>query len=65
MQLPLHTTQRWLGRKRGAFRPVVVTSEAGPNKGGALVPHTAQGHRIQGLDLAGVIALLRVLEARA
>jgi hypothetical protein len=44
---------------------VVVTSEAGPNKGGALVPHTAQGHRIQGLDLAGVIALLRVLEARA
>jgi len=66
MRLPLHTIQRWLGREaRGRLRPVVVTGEARFPRSGGVVLYTARGHRIEGLDLAGAMALLRLLEAPA
>jgi len=63
MRLPETTAQRWLAHARGAFRPVTITPP--PARVDGLVLQTVRGHRIEGLDLGGVIALLRALEAPA
>jgi hypothetical protein len=47
------------------LRPVVVTGDAFSPRSAGLVLYTARGHRIEGLELAGAIALLRALEAPA
>lgn len=66
MQLPLHTLQRWLGPNRPRFRPVVVSGgPPSPGRAEGLTVQTARGHRLEGLDLAGALAVLRVLEAGA
>jgi hypothetical protein len=58
--------RRWRARPVAAFRPVVVTSAeaAGLASRGGLVVQTARGHRVEGLDLAGVVAVVRALEGR-
>ena len=58
--------RRWRARTASAFRPVVVTSAeaAGLASRGGLVVQTARGHRVEGLDLAGVVAVVRALEGR-
>jgi|WetSurMetagenome_2_1015567.scaffolds.fasta_scaffold1656080_2 transposase-like protein len=64
MELPLHTLQRWLARERAGFRPVTVVADISQERMvGGLVLHTARGHRLEGLDLASAITLLRALEA--
>jgi hypothetical protein len=64
MELPLHTLQRWLAGERADFRPVTVTSVVAQDSRGVtgLILHTARGHRVEGLDLASAMALLRALE---
>ncbi len=63
MQLPLHTLQRWLAGERADFRPVTVTSDVAQDRRlPGLILHTARGHRVEGLDVASAIALLRALE---
>lgn len=58
--LGVQLLQRWLGEKpRGAgFRRVQVAAAA---ESGVAVLVTRQGHRIEGLDLAGLAALLERL----
>ncbi len=64
MQLPLHTLQRWLARHRPAFRPVTITTGvASGSRVAALVLHTVHGHRLEGLDVASAITVLRALES--
>jgi len=67
LELSLTTVQRWLGRpERESFRRVEVRptpsarSATGPAPAG-LVLLSPQGYRVEGLDVAGVAALLRVL----
>jgi hypothetical protein len=58
--------RRWLARHQRSFRPVEVServSTTTPVPSGSVV-HLAGGHRIEGLDLPGVIAVVRALEAR-
>lgn len=59
--------RRWrAARPAAAFRPVLVTNAeaAGLASRGGLVVQTARGHRVEGLDLAGVVAVVRALEGR-
>jgi transposase-like protein len=66
MKMSAETLRRWLARERGLFRAVQVTDpvrSVGPGAG--LVLQTATGHRVEGLDLPGVLTLLEALEARA
>ena len=65
--LPTQSLGRWLRRPPAApgapLRPVAVTPEreAAPPPPAGLVLLTAQGHRVEGLDRAGLIAVLRAL----
>ena len=65
MDLRPDTIKRWLVNDRGALRPVEI---AAPTRSGqpapGLILETGGGHRVEGLDLAGVVAVLRALEAR-
>jgi hypothetical protein len=73
LSLPVGTLRRWLTASSRVFRPVAVV--AAPRSGDArltdldevprLVVVTAHGHRVEGLDLAGVLAVVRALEAGA
>ena len=67
MALPLTTAQRWLAGARRAFRPVTITStpHAASASPPALVLWTSHGHRLEGLDVATAISVLRALEAGA
>ncbi len=64
--VPVGTLRRWLWLSRPArgFRPVAVADPVLKN-GNDLVLTTSRGHRVEGLDLEGVIALLSALEGRA
>src|SRR5512144_3138174 len=64
MRLPVTTAQRWLAEAHGAFRAVTIASlpPAAPTAAGVVV-QTARGHRIEGLDVAGAIAVVRALES--
>lgn len=69
--LPSQALGRWLGRPptpgptpSGVVRPVAVTPEptaATPRAATRLVLLTPQGHRVEGLDREGLIAVLRAL----
>ncbi len=65
--LPTQSLGRWLRRPPAApgapLRPVAVTPEreAAPPPPAGLMLLTAQGHRVEGLDRAGLIAVLRAL----
>jgi transposase-like protein len=58
---------RWLHQQpptpQAPLRPVTVVHapEAGPRESAGLVLLTAQGHRVEGLDRDGLIAVLRAL----
>ncbi len=56
------SVRRWSATpesRRRAFVPVRVRAEA--SAGNGIIIHTAQGHRVTGLDLAGAVRLLRHL----
>jgi transposase-like protein len=64
--LPMQSLGRWLRLPTptaAALRPVAVTSEpaAALRPPADLVLFTAQGHRVDGLDRDGLIAVLRAL----
>ena len=67
--LPSQALGRWLRRPpvasgvrpRDVIRPVAVVSAAGAGLPTRLVLHTPQGHRVEGLDRDGLIAVLRAL----
>lgn len=67
--VPFGTLRHWLAAPVATFRPVAITSPQCEADVGAevapLVVVTAHGHRIEGLDLAAAIAVLRELEAGA
>lgn len=49
------TFRRWVGGRSTAFAVATVCDEPGPSAG--IVVHGPRGLRIEGLDLAGVVAL--------
>ncbi len=56
------SVRRWAAApesRRGAFVPVRVRTEG--NAASGIIVHTAQGHRVTGLDLEGAVRLLRHL----
>jgi transposase-like protein len=64
--LPTQSLGRWLQvptRPRTALRPVAVTTvpAVAPRPPAGLVLLTPQGHRVEGLDRDGLIAVLRAL----
>jgi hypothetical protein len=63
MQLPLTTAQRWLAASGQTFRPVTITPALAALPVRGLVLLTPRGHRLEGLDVATAIAVLRALEA--
>jgi hypothetical protein len=64
MRLPATTVQRWVAGSRASFRAVTIaaTPLPAPHEPG-LVLCTAHGHRLEGLDVATAILVLRALEA--
>jgi hypothetical protein len=66
LAVPSGSLRRWLARDpRPPFRAVdIVDDRAAPAIGRpGLVILTAAGHRLEGLDVAGAVAVLRALEA--
>jgi transposase-like protein len=65
--LPIQSLGRWLrlppAPSAALLRPVAVTPEptAAPHPPAGLVLLTPQGHRVEGLDRDGLIAVLRAL----
>jgi transposase-like protein len=62
--LPIQSLGRWMRPPTpAALRPVAITpeQEAAPSPAAGLVLLTAQGHRVEGLDRDGLIAVLRAL----
>jgi len=65
MQLPLHTIRRWLASERDVFRPVEITDAPPPTaSANGVVLWTRDGHHVEGLDVTGLITVLRALEPR-
>ena len=68
--VPTGSLRRWLAREPAPFRAVDIVADpdarAAPMMDHArLVIQTARGHRLEGLDVASAVAVLRALEATA
>ena len=68
LAVPIGSLRRWLARDpRPPFRPVDIVDDRAAHAIGrpGLVILTAGGHRLEGLDVASAVAVLRALEATA
>ena len=70
LTVPTGSLRRWLAREPAPFRAVDIVADpdarAAPMMDHArLVIQTARGHRLEGLDVASAVAVLRALEATA
>ena len=67
LTVPVGSLRRWLARDPPPFRAVdIMDDREVPTIGRpGLVIQTAGGHRLEGLDLASAVAVLRALEASA
>ncbi len=73
LKITTQTLRKWLSGSPKAFRRVQITQASEPTTRPRVTPTrahdlsimTARGHRVEGLDLADVIAVLRALEGSA
>lgn len=73
LKITTQTLRKWLSSSPKAFRRVQITQAPVPATRSRVTPSrvrdlsviTARGHRVEGLDLADVIAVLRALEGPA
>lgn len=70
LTVPIGSLRRWLARDPSSFRAVAIVAD--PDVHAAplidhtrLVIQTAHGHRLEGLDVASAVTVLRALEATA
>jgi hypothetical protein len=70
LTVPIGSLRRWLASAPAAFRAVDIVADPAA-RAAPMVDHlrlmiqTARGHRLEGLDLATAITVLRALEATA